>query len=271
MANNNSEIKKRILIVHNKYNNLGGEDIAVKNEIEILKKKYKVETLYFDNKIFKSFFNNLLSIITNKNYKSMTLLKNSILSFSPDLIYIHNTWFKASNGIFNVSLGFNIPVVVKLHNFRYFCTTSFWVKDHIPLKKSHCKACYMYRRKYQIFNKYFPNSLMKSIMVNRFGGKYFKILSTSNFPIFVLTDFHKQFLIKLGVKSKRVIVNRNPIEINSENHPPKEQKPYFLYAGRISDEKGLTELIDSFIRAKLKNIDLFIAGDGPNLSKLKKK
>ena len=39
MVNNNSDTKKRILIVHNKYNNLGGEDIAVSNEIRVLKKK----------------------------------------------------------------------------------------------------------------------------------------------------------------------------------------------------------------------------------------
>ena len=108
-------------------------------------------------------------------------------------------------------------------------------------------------------------------MVTRFGKKYFNILSKSNFYIFVLTEFHKQFLIKLGIQSKRIIVNYNPVEINSEIESPKEKKPYFLYAGRISNEKGLTELIDSFIRANLKNFDLVIAGDGPSLNKLRKK
>ena len=271
MVTNNSDTKKRILIVHNKYNNLGGEDIAVSNEIRVLKKKYTVEILFFDNKILKDFIFNIISIFTNKNFKSINLLKNSINTFSPDLIYIHNSWFKASNSVFSVCDKYNIPVVVKLHNFRYFCTKSYWIKEHIPLKKSHCKACYMYRSEYQLFNKYFSNSLIKSFMVTRFGKKYFNILSKSNFYIFVLTEFHKQFLIKLGIQSERIIVNHNPVEINSEIESPKEKKPYFLYAGRISNEKGLTELIDSFIRANLKNFDLIIAGDGPSLNNLRKK
>ena len=271
MVTNNSDTKKRILIVHNKYNNLGGEDIAVSNEIRVLKKKYTVEILFFDNKVLKGLIFNIISIFTNKNYKSTSLLKNAINTFSPDLIYIHNSWFKASNSIFSECDAYNIPIVVKLHNFRYFCTRSYWVKDHIPLTKSHCKACYMYRGQYQLFNKYFSNSLFKSIMVTRFGKKYFNILSKSNFYIFVLTNFHKQFLIKLGINRDRIIVNYNPVEINPETLSLKDQKPYFLYAGRISHEKGLTELIDSFIRANLKNFDLVIAGDGPSLSKLKKK
>ena len=65
-------------------------------------------------------------------------------------------------------------------------------------------------------------------------------------------------MIKLGIQSKRIIVNYNPVEINSEIESPKEKNLIFLYAGRISNEKGLTELIDSFIRANLKNFDLVI-------------
>ena len=68
MVTNNSDTKKRILIVHNKYNNLGGEDIAVSNEIRVLK-KYTVEILFFDNKILKDFIFNIISIFTNKILK----------------------------------------------------------------------------------------------------------------------------------------------------------------------------------------------------------
>ena len=42
---------KKILIIHSTYSKKGGEDIAVENEIELLKTKYDVKVVYFENKI----------------------------------------------------------------------------------------------------------------------------------------------------------------------------------------------------------------------------
>ena len=42
---------KKILVVHTNYQTLGGEDVAVENEVELLKENYEVETLYFSNNI----------------------------------------------------------------------------------------------------------------------------------------------------------------------------------------------------------------------------
>ena len=41
----------KILVIHTKYRITGGEDIAVENEVSILKKNYEIETLYFSNKV----------------------------------------------------------------------------------------------------------------------------------------------------------------------------------------------------------------------------
>ena len=40
---------KKILVIHNRYRILGGEDIAVENEVNILSKHFDVKTLYFNN------------------------------------------------------------------------------------------------------------------------------------------------------------------------------------------------------------------------------
>ena len=71
---------KKLLVIHNKYQNIGGEDIAVQNEIEFLENNYQVEVLYYQNKI-SNYLNDLITFLTTKNKNSLSLLKNKIDSF----------------------------------------------------------------------------------------------------------------------------------------------------------------------------------------------
>jgi hypothetical protein len=114
---------ERLLIIHNQYSNLGGEDVAVDEEVKHLENFYNVETLKFVNRIERPLIQ-YLSFITNKNKISIRKLRETLDSFKPDQVYIHNTWFKASIGIFDELSKRGIPIILKLHNFRYFCTNS---------------------------------------------------------------------------------------------------------------------------------------------------
>ena len=86
--------------------------------------------------------------------------------------------------------------------------------------------------------------------------------------IFVLTNFHKNFLEKLTNK-KNIHLFPNYLDINSNEAT--EKKNYIVYSGRISKEKGLEELIDSFLNSELSNLSLKILGNGPLLNYLKNK
>ena len=108
---------KKILVIHNKYKLVGGEDIAVDNEILFLKRFYEVETLFFENKtsnLLLQFFYFLI----NKNLESKKILREKINSFSPDVVYVHNTWFKASISIFKLLKELDVKTIIKIHNFR---------------------------------------------------------------------------------------------------------------------------------------------------------
>ena len=65
-----------------------------------------------------------------------------------------------------------------------------------------------------IFNKYFQDSFLKSLIAIRYGKKYFKIIKNSNLKILVLTDFHKKYLEKLGVDQSKLYVFRNYLKVN---------------------------------------------------------
>ena len=259
---------KKLLIIHNEYRNLGGEDIAVNNEIDFLKKYYQVRSVRYDNKII-SLLKQVVAFLLAKNKESKNKLIKHLESFKPDYVYIHNTWFKASISVFDVLIERNIKFTIKLHNFRYFCTRSFLIKNHLE-GKSFCKACGMSKKRFSFFNKYFNESYWKSFFVIIYGRKYFRVLKNENTRIVVLTDFHKHFLIELGFNQNNIFVLPNIISTQNTKAVAKKQNN-IIYAGRISEEKGIEELINAFLAAKLSETKLSIIGDGPNLNFLKKK
>lgn len=256
---------KKILVVHNRYQLTGGEDIAVDNEIEILKKHFQVKALLFDNKIVSK-FKFLKLIFTLKNRDSIAELQKVYTEFNPDYVYIHNTWFNASLEIFNFLEKKQANVVLKLHNFRYDCTQHFKSKNHLNNKKI-CPACGYRYKKLQYFNKYFEDSYAKSLFVFLYGRKYIKILLNSNFKIAVLTKFHSEHLINFGLDIARLEIVPNIITNKPIVKSGKMDKS-FVYAGRISNEKGLNELIHAFNEVDVKEMKLKIVGDGPILEQL---
>ena len=258
---------KKILIIHTRYMNIGGEDIAVDNEFQLLNKNYEVRFLSFKNDL-SNIISQSLSFILNSNFQSNKKLKNVLKEFKPDVAYVHNTWFKGSLGLFKILKKNNIKTVIKLHNFRYFCTKNFFHKNHIP-KNEICSACGQFSSRYRIFNKYFLNSYIKSLMVVFYGKRYFNLLKSGNFKIVVLTKFHKKFLSKLGVSNERISVIPNLFDIDAKQSQIKmSNREYLVYGGRISEEKGIEELIKTFLSCNFHNLYLKIIGNGPSLSYL---
>ena len=117
---------KKVLVVHNKYQQLGGEDIAVENEIQFLKKHYEVRILYFENEI-TAYFKQILYFILNQNIGSAKILRATIEEFNPDLVYVHNTWFKASVSIFTINSIHKYFILSIICNFilHFICVPGF--------------------------------------------------------------------------------------------------------------------------------------------------
>jgi glycosyltransferase involved in cell wall biosynthesis len=258
--------KKKLLLIHNKYRDFGGEDVAVKNEIRLLEKYFNVEVLNFDNSI-KNYIQQFVAFAINKNVESGRVVSSIINNFKPDIIYVHNSWFKASVEIFNVILKSNAKIIIKLHNFRYKCTNSYSLKKHLN-ESIYCEACALNGSKYKIFNKYFTSSYVKSILVIRYGKKYYEILKNTKVNILVLTSFHKSYLERNGFRNISVYPNYLDL-VNLEEKNKHIKENYILYAGRISQEKGVDELIDSFMSSDLVDFSLKIVGEGPTLETLK--
>ena len=258
---------KKLLIIHNKYRITGGEDIVVDQETKVLEKHFIVNSLIFSNKVSLS-FNKLPLFLSSRNKDSRDKITKAIDDFNPDIALVHNTWFNASLSIFDVLKEKNIQTILKLHNFRYFCTKNFFHKDHIP-RNEICSACGQCSSRYRIFNKYFQDSYIKSLMIILYGRRYFNLLKNGNFKIIVLTHFHKKFLSKLNISSERISVIPNLLDLNAKQLQKKTfNNEYIVYGGRISEEKGIEELIHTFLSCNFDNLYLKIIGNGPSRSYL---
>lgn len=261
---------KKILLVHNKYRQTGGEDIAVKNEIDFLKVHFEVEVLYFENNIdnlLKQFFYFLI----NKNLKSKKQLLNKLEVFNPDVVYVHNTWFKASVEIFNILKKRNIKTIIKLHNYRFHCTKHLTIIKHIG-KNELCQACGIRKKKFSFFNKYFQESYLKSFLIYFYNKRFLNVIKDEYFSIVTLTNFQFKFLIENNYrKNVKLRKLENILDVENNVASKKDNEKILVYAGRISKEKGVEEIITSFQNSKLNEFKLKIIGSGPDLDYLRKK
>ena len=261
---------QKVLLIHNNYQITGGEDTNIIDEVKMLQKNFIVETLIFSNK--KKFdIYDLFSFILGFNIKSDKIIKKKLNEFNPDFVYIHNVWYKISFGIFNILKKNKIKTIVKIHNFRYECSQSWLIKNHIK-PESICNACSNTRLKFQIFNKYFSESYLKSIFSIIFSKRFLKILIKNPIKVLVISNFHKKKIILNGVNSEKVELFNNPLNFDLENTTKyNPDSDYVVYAGRISSSKGVEELINSYLASDLKEINLKIIGDGELFSELKEK
>ena len=76
----------------------------------------------------------------------------------------------------------------------------------------------------------------------------------------------------MGVNEKKVMTLYNPIiNFNIENSPDFSNKKEVIYAGRLSEEKGVKELLKSWTNANTQDLVLKIIGTGELYNYLKQK
>jgi glycosyltransferase involved in cell wall biosynthesis len=243
----------KVLQIHNRYRNYGGEDVVVDNEYKLLKENgSSVNQLFFSNESISPLrlFNNIEAF--NKTLKSID-------EFQPDVIHVHNLFYSASPSVLNAAKKRNIPVVMTLHNYRLMCPGALFLRDSRACTK--CKnLIFPY---YGVKHKCFQNSYLKSTLLASFIA-YTKINKTwisSIDKFIVLTPFIKSLIIdsSLKISKDHIVVKPNSTDDILKPEVFRDDKN-FLFIGRLSKEKGVEVMIEAF--NKMPNIKLDIIGNG---------
>ena len=192
--------------------------------------------------------------------------KQIIKDFKPDIIHAHNIYHHISPSIFTVAKKEKIPVVLHLQDYKLICPNyNIYSKG-----KNHWDYCG--GRFYRCFlNKAFKNSYLQSFLVSLeyFIHHYILNIYNKNVSTFIAPSlFMKDKLKKFHPKAKNIKVINNHVKDNEIENKISNPGNYWLYFGRLAEEKGVQDLITAFSKINDEST-LKILGEGPYEKELK--
>ncbi len=252
----------RVLQVHNKYQNPGGEDVVVASEHDLLKGNGHdvYQWIVHNDAIKEAGAGGKMKIAMNSIWsrdaqKEITAIINE---FKPDIAHIHNTIPLLSPSIYSACHKANVPVVQTLHNYRTVCPASPLYRDNhicteclgklIPYPAM-VHGCYRDSKVQSAFS-------VASLSYNRMRGTYRK-----DVDLYIsLTEFARDKFIEGGMPGDKIVVKPNFVTTDIEQGT--HDGGYAFFAGRLVPHKGVATLINAWKQLE-QPIPLKIAGQGP--------
>jgi glycosyltransferase involved in cell wall biosynthesis len=251
----------RILVVHNRYQQPGGEDAVVEAEVNLLRRRgHAVETYIRDNDELNE-MSRLNALAENLwSRRTWSGVAKLTRAFRPDVIHVHNTFAMVSSSVYWAAARAVVPVVQTLHNFRLMCVQAMFLKDGKV-----CEDCIDRVPWRGVVHKCYRSSGLYSaaqatvIGMNRAIGTYRDRVTR----YIALTDFCRDKFIQGGLPAERISVKPNFVDIE---RVPTNGRRGGLFVGRLAAEKGVDVLLAAL--KELPNVSIDVIGDGPERARL---
>ncbi|MGZ8944567.1 MAG: glycosyltransferase family 4 protein [Methylococcaceae bacterium] len=254
----------KILIVHNRYQQAGGEDNVVTAEAKLLADHgHEIELWNADNKDLPAGLTGKLKTALTTSYStaSKAVAQNKLQSFKPDVVHVHNFFPQISPSIYDACLDAGVPVVQTLHNYRLICPGAMLMRDG-----KICEQCITGSPYQAAWYGCYRNSKLGSLVVAHMVAEHRK-QGTWQHKVnrfIALTDFAKGKFVEAGFPANKIVVKANFVyDPLAESPCLNRTTPGFaLFVGRISEEKGIKTLLQAWSTIDDKTL-LKVAGAGP--------
>ena len=254
----------RILIIHNHYQDPGGEDTVVAQEQQLLDQTENVALLTFRNR--KGWRGAWQTLWSPWNSWAGRRVKRAINTFQPDIIHIHNLHYAIGPIAIRIAKKRGVPVVMTLHNYRLICpSATLFYQGKLFTDSLHAR---------------FPWRAIRLGVHSHSRFKTFWLAWTTWFHkklgtwqqvdrYITLTDFARQLFINssLGIPAEKYVTKPNFVTLgkasdlsDSPESSNPERTASFLFIGRLTEEKGIHILLEAFTGTDLR---LQLVGDGP--------
>jgi glycosyltransferase involved in cell wall biosynthesis len=201
------------------------------------------------------------------NYEAVRKLRQLIRRERPDIAHLHNIAHQLTPAIIRVLKKEGIPVVMTLHDYKLVCPNS-----QLYNKTGNCERCrggkYYNCLRYSCLHNSRALSFlgMLEAYLNRLITDYYNEVDFFIAP----SKYMKEAMIRFGLPAEKlcVIYNFLSAEWLSKPSATSQSDPYLLYYGRLSEEKGVSDLIAAMERVTDRALKLIIAGTGPQSQSL---
>jgi len=183
-------------------------------------------------------------------------LRVVINKFKPDLVHLHIYYGQLTSSILSVISEFDIPTVQTLHEFKLVCPT-----NGLFAAGNYCEDCQGKNYWRAVLKKCNRGSFARSLL--SMSEAYFadSLGARSKINQFIaVSEFQKNKLESLGIEGNKMTVI--PHFSDSTENFNSSKGDYFLYVGRIHDDKGIKTLLDAYSLLNNKSIRLKIVGEG---------
>lgn len=249
--------RQRVLIVHNAYQQRGGEDSVVEAEVALLRQRgHEVELLLRHNDDVTAMSRLDVALQTMWSRQTSAQIRERIAAFHPDVIHVHNSLPLVSPSVFWAANGAGIPTVMTLHNFRLLCPQATLLRDGRV-----CEDCVGHLPLAAVRHRCYRGSLAQTgavammLVLHRTLGTYRNKVSR----FIALNEFCRSKFVAGGLPAERIAVKPNFVEWVPE--PQWVSRSGGLYVGRMSEEKGVTVLMEAM--AAYPAHQLQVIGSGP--------
>lgn len=251
----------RVLQVHNRYRRLGGEDRVADLEAEQLRLAgHDVDRYLTANPNTAGEAARDLLMAPWNPFRARELA-DYVRRTKPDVVHLHNTWFHLTSSVLGAIRNTGVPVVVTMHNYRSVCPSYSLMRNG-----SICETCVQkqspwYGVRHGCYNdsRILTLAPAASIAV----AKRKRVWENDVDVIVVLTESAKDILQRGGLPAERMMIKPNFGPDPGERAYPPSDSSRVMFVGRLTEEKGIRQLLDGWQRWAPSGLVLDVVGEGP--------
>jgi len=247
-----------VLMVHNFYQQPGGEDQSFAAEAGLLEAYGHTVCRYtLHNDAIQQMSALRVARATIWNTTAYRELRALIRQVQADVVHFQNTFPLVSPAGYYAAQAEGVPVVQSLRNYRLMCPNGLFFRDGRP-----CELCLGRLPWPGVRHACYRNSrpataaVATMLTVHRALGTWSKHVDA----YVALTAFARQKFIEGGLPADKIAVKPN--FVYPDPGPTEQKEDYALFVGRLSAEKGLDVLLEAWPRLGSR-LRLKVVGDGP--------